>query len=267
MLLISALLCSAIAGTAAEPQAGRYGVFVGLDPDRIEKLYDYDTVIIDASFYSKKEIKKLRQRDIKVYSYINIGSVETFRSYYKRFEPRTLGDYEGWPDERWMDVADAGWQKYIGTSYAKKLKDKGVDGYFVDNCDVYDVYQTDRIYKGLKKILNRLNKQQLPIIINGGDTFMKKILKAKSETALGIAGVNQENVFSAVEEGTEEFKKQSKPATKYYKEYLTACKKHNLQVFLTEYVKPSNKKLRTTIKKYCEKKGYNYYISSSLSLS
>jgi uncharacterized protein (TIGR01370 family) len=204
---------------------------------------------------------------VRVLSYINVGSIESFRSYYKRFEPYALGDYEGWDDEKWMDVSKKSWQKFIAKSYAKKLARKGIDGFFVDNCDVYENYKTKKIYKGLVKILKTLKKQKLPIILNGGATFVKKLIKNKALKAVSVDGVNQEEVFSTVDYSSGKFKKQTKSSTKSYKKYLKKCKKKGLDVYIIEYVKSKKKRLRKTIKKYCKKQGYNYYISTSLALT
>lgn len=73
-----------------------YGVFLNLNKRNIKKLYSYKTVVIDAQFFSKKEIRKLKKHKIKVYSYINIGSLEKFRPYYNKFKNLTLGRYENW---------------------------------------------------------------------------------------------------------------------------------------------------------------------------
>ncbi len=38
---------------------------------------------------------------------------------------------------------------------AGKLKKKGVDGFFIDNCDVYDYAHKKDIFDGLTVILNK----------------------------------------------------------------------------------------------------------------
>ena len=64
-----------------------YGVFLGLDHNSgIDKLLNYKLVVIDLQEYSKSDIDKLHEKGIKVYSYLNVGSVEEYRSYFKRFK-------------------------------------------------------------------------------------------------------------------------------------------------------------------------------------
>ncbi len=52
------------------------------------------------SIFSKKDIRKLHAGGTKVYSYLNIGSIENFRSYYKTYEHLAIGDYENWEEEK-----------------------------------------------------------------------------------------------------------------------------------------------------------------------
>nr|MCR4674113.1 endo alpha-1,4 polygalactosaminidase [Lachnospiraceae bacterium] len=136
-----------------------YGVFIGVDmttasikekTSYIKKIGKYKEVVIDASYWSNSDIKKLKKYSTKkVYSYINIGAIENFRSYYNQFKGHTLGEYENWPEERWMDVSYKNWQTYVTKTMGPKLSKKGIDGFFVDNCDVYYHYHKTKIYKGL----------------------------------------------------------------------------------------------------------------------
>ena len=58
----------------------------------------------------------------------------------------------------------------------KSLTDKGVDGLFIDNTDVYYQYHRNSIYSGLENIISGLRKYTSRIIINGGDVFVKKLM-------------------------------------------------------------------------------------------
>ena len=115
-----------------------YGVFLGLDhDDGINKLLNYKLVVIDLQEFNKEDIDKLHEKGIKVYSYLNIGSVEEYRNYYNRFKDYYLGTYENWEDERWVDVSKKSFQDFIINDLEPSLRNKGADGYFIDNCDVY----------------------------------------------------------------------------------------------------------------------------------
>ena len=75
-----------------------YGVFLSIDSSQIKKLYGYRLVVIDAQYFSAKDIRTLHKKGVKVYTYLNVGSIENFRDYYKKYEYLTIGTYENWED-------------------------------------------------------------------------------------------------------------------------------------------------------------------------
>ena len=60
---------------------------------------------------------------------------------------------------------------------SKKLLKKGVDGFFIDNCDVYAYAKTKKNFKGLAKILKNIKRLGKGVMINGGDVFVTKYRK------------------------------------------------------------------------------------------
>jgi len=242
-----------------------YGVFIGLNSDQAWRLYDYSTVVIDAEYFQKADIDALKSAGIKVYSYLNIGSIETFRSIYQQFKKATLGKYDNWPGEYWMNVADPDWQAYIDTA-ARALAAKGVDGFFVDNTDVYYQFKRQPIFDGLVTILNNLSALGKDVIINGGDVFVKAAVLDPATPKVTITGVNQEDVFSRVNFGNGSLTTQHTGDTAYYKAYLDRVASAGLKVILLEYVKTNNATLRVKIDTYCKAKNFTYFIATSINL-
>ena len=242
----------------------RYGVFIGIGRKDIDKLKDYQTVVIDAEHFTKEDIKKLKKAGKTVYTYLSIGSLEDYRSYYKAYKHLALSKYDGWEGEEWVDVSDKSWQKLM-LKRAKEFKNKGVDGFFIDNADVYYEYKESRIYNGLVKILTNIRKMKTKLIINGGDVFVSKYLKENKDLKKIADGVNQEGVFTTLVED----KKKGKEITGYYLKYLKKLSKKGIRIYLTEYIVEDNKddELEDKIADYCEKRGWNYYISENLELN
>ena len=241
----------------------RYGVFIGIGRKDIDKLKDYQTVVIDAEHFTKEDIKKLKKARKTVYTYLSIGSLEDYRSYYKAYKHLALSKYDGWEGEEWVDVSDKSWQKLM-LKRAKEFKNKGVDGFFIDNADVYYEYKESRIYNGLVKILTNIRKMKTKLIINGGDVFVSKYLKENKDLKKIADGVNQEGVFTTLVED----KKKGKEITGYYLKYLKKLSKKGIRIYLTEYIVEDNKddELEDKIADYCEKRGWDYYISENLEL-
>ena len=137
-LIAICLLVAAACQIFCDANKRSYGVFLDTDSENTEQIHDYDTVVIDADNFSADDIRQLHSQGNKmIYSYLNVGSLESFRDYYPEFKDITIGDYENWPEEKWIDVTDEGWQDHIAKT-AKSYANKGVDGLFLDNLDVYD---------------------------------------------------------------------------------------------------------------------------------
>ena len=240
-----------------------YGVFLNADASSLERFKRYDLIVIDAQYFTKKDIESLHQNGTKVYTYLNIGSVENFREYYKTYEKFTIGKYEHWDEEKWVDVSVPAWQKFI-EQLSKKLFEKGVDGFFIDNCDVYYYAPRKSIFEGLTAILQNVMTLKKAVIINGGDTYVTEYRERYGAVDHIMTGVNQESVWSGIDFDKGTFNEQTRETREYYSRYLEACKADGMEVYLLEYT--TDEKLIQKIKKYCKDKNFHFYISNSLEL-
>jgi hypothetical protein len=260
-VLLLSLMCAACSASANNHA---YGVFLGVNPEDADKIAGYDTVVIDAQYFTQEEISQIQQSGTKVYTYLNIGSIETFREGYDAVKDCILSPYDNWPDEYWVDVSRPEWQNFVAGE-AKSLAEKGVDGFFLDNADVYYLYPADAIYDGLNAILQTLAQYGNPLLINGGDVFVTKAVLDADEPNAVITGVNQECVFTNIDFAHGKLIRQDAENTSYYQEYLARCKSVGLDVYLTEYAKHGDG-ISNTIDSYCKDHGYQYYISPSVNL-
>ena len=160
-------------------------------------------------------------------------------------------------------MADKDWQEFMDT-LAGKLKKKGVDGFFIDNCDVYDYAHKKDIFDGLTVILKKIRAMGKPVVVNGGDIYVTAYQSRYGSAEDIMTGVNQESVWSRIDFTTKTFHTQKKTEREYFCQYLQACKADGMDVYLLEYT--TDHKLIRRIKKYCRKKKYDYYIADSLEL-
>lgn len=255
-----------IFGCALNTVAARkpYAVLIGLNPEDAPILSSCDTVVIDAQYFTKDEIAAVKAQGTTVLSYLNIGSIETFREGYDALNDVILAPYDNWPDEYWADVSRAEWQAFIAEE-AQTLIDKGADGFFLDNADVYYLYPTPAIYDGLTAILCNLDRYEKPILINGGDVFVTKAVLDAETPLSAITGVNQECVFTNIDFGTGALIRQDAENTRYYQDYLARCKAAGLDVFLLEYA-PKSSSIEKEIRSYCETNEYQFYLSQTINL-
>ena len=68
--LITVVLCLSASCNAdgRKAQKYEYGVFLNADRTAVPKLKNYEIVVIDAQYFSKKDIRKLHADGTKVYS-------------------------------------------------------------------------------------------------------------------------------------------------------------------------------------------------------
>lgn len=261
-LYIIICLSIIVSGCAVKPSR-EYGVFLGINSEQKERLRDYRIVVIEPSEFSTDQISELRKSGKKVYGYINIGAIEKYRPYFDRFKDKTLGTYKEWPNERWVDVSDAEWQRFVVDELGKKYSEMGFDGFFIDNADVYHHYHTDSTFKGLCSILKGLKSYKLSILINGGDVFVSRCMDEKIANTL-FDGINQETVFTDIDFERKSYGKQAVKETRYFKEYLSRVKKNGLSVYLLEY--GADASLAKEIDNYCKKNGFHWYNAKNLEL-
>jgi len=240
-----------------------YGVFLGINADQANRLDDYLIVVIDPSEFTEEQIKQLQEDGKTVYGYLNIGAIESYRPYYARFQDLALGVYENWPDEKWVDVSSPAWQGFIIDELGKQVAEMGLDGFFLDNADVYYQYPTREVFEGLVAILKGLKTYDITLIINGGDTFVSECIDAGMALSL-FDGINQETVFTSIDFENKTYGKQTEEERAYFQAYLAKAKASGLMVYLLEY--GADRELAKEIDAYCKENGFIWYNATSLDL-
>lgn len=243
----------------------KYGVFLGAEPEAVERMSAYEILVVEGQAFSERDVSELKTAGHKVLSYINVGSVEEYRPYYSDFEQYTLDVYENWEDEKWVDVTVPEWQNFIVADLSSELKDKGFDGLFVDNVDVYYHYHTDEVFEALTYILRSFQSMGFYVSVNGGDEYVTEYMNRYGALDKLIDAVNQETVFTKIIwDESDFFDVQDDEERRYFQKYLSKVHKHGVDVYLLEYCKDDA--LESVVKGYCDKKGYYYYVSTTLNL-
>lgn len=240
-----------------------YGVYIGADPETIKAKNLEKTIVIDAQYFSKEQIAALKKEGHIVYTYINLGSIETFRDYYSDYEDITLDSYENWEDEKWVDVTSKKWQIFIDEK-SDELLDKGVDVFFVDNCDVYYIYPTEEIFESVIKILKDLHKKNTYVLINGGDEFVTAYFEKYGNLDDILDGVNQESVYTSIIWEENALGENTPTDRKYYLDYLKLVMEADKDAYVIEYA--NDKEIADKARTYAKKNGYYLYISDSILL-
>ncbi len=267
--LISLVLCvltlNACAGKGSTPAYSRdFGVFLGVsDEDICDRSRGYELIVTDGQDISTETVQKLKTDGHVVYGYLSIGSLESYRPYYDEFKGIALASYENWPDEYWIDVSDPAWQSFVVGTLAPDLIARGFDGIFIDNTDVYYIYPTEAIYNGLKEVITGISGLGLPIMINGGDPFVTRMIE-EGNAGL-IKSVSQESVFSRIEDYERDiFARQDQEETEYFKKYVENAAENGIDVYLIEY--SMDEAIKMEAEAYCADKGFHCYVFESVRL-
>lgn len=263
IVLFVLLLLLTVMGCGEYTKNTDYGVFLSITED-LDSLAKYKTVVIDAQYFSKEDIDAFRADGHKVYSYINIGSLEDFRDYYSEFSDIILGAYENWDEEYWIDASDKRWQSFLIDELIPSLLGKDIDGFFVDNCDVYYLYPSEEIMNGLTNIMQAMINTGKEVIINGGDSYLDAYCSSGGQWNDVITGINQESVFSKILWDEDKFGTAEAKDKEYFQDYIESYAAEGADIYFLEYT--TDKSLIKEIKEYCEEKAFNYYISDSLEL-
>lgn len=266
-LLVISILFTGCSGIVSRGDSFTYpyGVFLGAEPEDIKYMEAYDTVVVEGQAFSKKDVSRLKEAGHTVLSYINVGSIEEYRPYYDDYSQYALDVYENWEDERWVDVTAPEWQDFVVNELAAELRDKGFDGLFVDNLDVYFHHPSEESFEAITSILRSFKSLGFYVSINGGDVYVTECLERYDSARDIFDAVNQETVFTKIIwDKKDKFDKQSGSEREYFQEYLEMVHEKGVDVYLLEYSK--DKKMEKKVREYCDEKGYRYYVSRTLNL-
>jgi hypothetical protein len=92
---------------------------------------------VDGFDTSKRQVRRLHDRDRRVICYISAGAWERWRPDADEFPNSVLGRSNGWAGERWLDIRRLGVLKPIMRDRLDMCSRKNFDGVEFDNVDGY----------------------------------------------------------------------------------------------------------------------------------
>lgn len=178
-LALLVLLALAVAGpaptgaTELDRLAGVHMFALALsDQAAASDLSGYDLVVVDGDTPAKR-VRQLRAGGAIVLGYLDVGTIEPYRSWYKAAKPYRL-DY--WPDwgEWYADVAKQGFRDLIVKRVAPRVLGRGFDGLFLDNVDMIVTHR--RQAKGMHALVRRLAALPGYLFAQNGDEVIDSFL-------------------------------------------------------------------------------------------
>ncbi|MFB7451462.1 endo alpha-1,4 polygalactosaminidase [Streptomyces sp. NPDC056194] len=141
-LLLLATACTAAPEPDPKTTADRWRPAPGLTwqwqlSGTLDPAVDVPVYDIDGFDHPASTVADLHRRGRKVICYVSTGAWEKFRPDAGSFPAAVLGQGNGWPGERWLDIRRT---DVLGPIMAKRLdmcRDKGFDAVEPDNMDGY----------------------------------------------------------------------------------------------------------------------------------
>ena len=230
----------------------------------------YDLVVIDPYEMKAADVARIKASGKKMLAYINAGAIENWRKGiwqegWKVGEPKfLLTEYEGWPGEALVDIANPDWRKILFGWIDAELA-KGVDGIFLDNVaegyrfqeDAHVMFPIDRriTREYVKDIREHVGFDKL-IFTNQGIEVLYDDAGTPG-TMNFIDGVMQEDLFYSVAQKA----MRADAELKYYYNYLDPFLAMGKLVLVADYPYPDHPELVLDIKAKAQAKGYLIYTS------
>lgn len=229
-------------------------------PLPLDLLHTYDWIVLDPDnpfvevlndlFYQKKRAKIL--------GYLSLGEIEPYRAYYKDLKRFSIGKNPMW-DTYIADLRNKEYRDFLIHKVAKKIIEKGFDGFLFDTLDSYQLVIPKKKWKEFEKAqvefiktLKELYPDKL-IVINRGFNILEEVKNY-------INGLVVESLFYGINE-----KKQYVPVPTEEREKLLKnlekAKSLNIPTVIIDYVPKEDKELAQSLIVKISSLGFIPYIA------
>jgi cysteinyl-tRNA synthetase len=170
----------------------------------------------DHGNFTRSQIARLKAGGRnRVLSYLNIGSCESFRTYwntvpagYVSARHFAIAPYGGYPDEEWMDLSSPDYRNLIVNYVAARLVAMGVDGFYLDNMELVEhgPHEADgpcspACRQGGLDIIGQLREKypDLLIVMQNATSDVTRLGKTEGKAVPSLLdGIAHEEVYSPV---------------------------------------------------------------------
>lgn len=209
-------------------------------PDDV--LYAYDWVVLDADnpyMVVLKEKGFYQKKRAKLIGYMSVGEIETYRDYYKDLKKYSIGTNPMW-NSLVADVRNKEYRKFLLDVVAKRIADRGFDGFFLDTLDSYQLSAKKEEWKDFQDALVNFVKElrkRYPdklIVLNRGFEFIDRV---KGD----INGFLVESLFSGLD-AKKRYREISEEERRWLLNQLNRIKSYGIPVIVVDYADPKDKK-------------------------
>ncbi len=135
-----------------------------LNGNLVARYARYDLLVVDGEGASAAQVAALRRAGKIVLAYLDVGTIEPYRSWYPLLKPYRLAYWPDW-GEWYADVDRPGYRSAIAGRIAPMLLRKGFSGLFLDNTDMIESYP--RQTAGMRALI-----RSLATLVHGRGEFL-----------------------------------------------------------------------------------------------
>lgn len=163
-----------------------------LKGDIAERYAGYDLVVADGQEIRRRHVRALHERGTMVLGYLSVGTIETYRPWYRRLKPYRLEAWKDWKGEFFAKVRKRGFRRQINRRIAPSLLAKGLDGLLLDNVDMIETHRREA--KGMRKLVASLGRLTHA---DGGYLFAQNGFGIIGPSLQHLDGWNREDVSTS----------------------------------------------------------------------
>lgn len=182
LVAVMSVLLVATATATAAPRSRRlravhtWAFAIGdgdLSGNVVARYAAYDLIVLDGQETSARQVRALRRAGKLVLAYLDVGTIEPGRPWYRRAKPYRLNYWPDW-GEWYADVDAAGFRNLIARRVAPAMLRKGFSGLFLDNTDMVETHAgqrkgMDELVRGLARLVHA--EHRFLFAQNGEDTI------------------------------------------------------------------------------------------------
>jgi uncharacterized protein (TIGR01370 family) len=132
------------------------GQLRGSAADTAGRLGGFDLVVVDGEEATPADLDALHAGGSTALAYLSVGTIEKWRSWYRKVKRYRLRAWQDWKDEWFADVSKRKLRKMLSRRIAPRILAKGFDGLFLDNVDMIETRNHRAQRKGMRKLVRKL---------------------------------------------------------------------------------------------------------------
>ncbi len=222
-----------------------------------DELAKFDMVVLDPASYDSSDISKLKSRGCIPVAYMNIGEVETYRSYFNMVDTSMIISPDPyWRDRYYVDMCDPAWTRIVTKERIPDVMNKGFCGVFIDFAGALEEYpDIDSCAASLVRQIRRaLGKGYL--ILDGGGSIIDRV-------GTYVDGIAVEGLMGYYDFNTDSYLlRNDSLEDSRSKALLAEAKKFRIKVFQLDYASPADSLVRGQIIIKSRQLGFVPYVGT-----